>query len=255
MSDTYTVLAPYYKAAGFAAESEVLRERLFNKIQSEGWLGLHVMELGSGIGETSAWFAEHGFRITAVDQSTAMMTESKRLAQEKGLSINWLQMDMRQIDATDNCDLILSLNTLNELRSIRDLEIVFAAANRALRMDKMLLFDLVTIQGLAELWGNRDYVLYDDPERLTVTARSRFSYETSANTRAYILHHWTGTQWDRLDETHILRGFSLQAVATLLQRTGFRIETVLDPHFDAFDPYRDTTGRAITIAIKERSVG
>lgn len=254
MADTYTALARVYKAAKLNAESEQLRERLFGKIQSDGWVGRRILEYGCGIGETSCWLALNGFRVTAVDQSAVMLAEAERLASEQGVAVDWQQGDMVRLEVGTGFDLVLSMNTLNEVRSIRDLEMVFRAANHALAVGKTFLFDLVTIQGLLEQWGNGDRVLYDDPEALTVLVRSRFSFETSANTRAYIIYQRDGEQWQRDDETHVLRGYALQAVGTLLQRTGFHVQSVIDPYLTPFDPYNDQTGRAIFIALKEREL-
>lgn len=254
MSEMYTVLAPVYGQAQFTVESESLRARLFDKIQSEGWLGRRILDLGSGIGETACWFTENGFRVTAVDQSAAMMAEAQNLAAQKNLDIDWRQEDIRALNAGGGYDLVLSINTLNEIRSIRDLEPIFRVANRALDLEKMFVFDLMTIKGFAEKWGNRDYVLYDDPDRLNVLVRSRFSFETSANTRAYVIYQSDGDVWQRQDETHVLRGYAMQAVGALLQRTGFKVQSVINPNLEDFDPYNDQTGRAVMIAFKEQNL-
>lgn len=254
MADTYTALAPVYKTVGLGDESEALRLRLFEKVQMDGWLGRRILDLGCGIGEAACWFSANGFRITAVDQSAAMLAQAHASADAQGVTVNWIQADIKQVDAGTDFDLVLIMNTLNETRSIRDLEMIFQVANRSLSPDKMLLFDLVTIQGLAEQWGDQDRVIYDDTEHVTLIARSRFSYETSASTRAYILYQNEGNGWFREDETHVVRGYALQAVGALLQRTGFRVLTVMNPLFETFDPYADQTGRAVFVAVKERGV-
>lgn len=254
MAETYTVLARVYKAVGLADESEELRQRLFGKIQSDGWLGRRILDLGCGIGEGCCWFSANGFRVTGVDQSEAMLAEAHRAADEMGVTVDWLQGDIREINPGTDYDLVLAINTLNEMRSIRDLELVFQVANRALSMEKLLAFDLMTIQGLAEKWGNADRVIYDDSRGLTLMARSRFSFETSSNTREYILFRQNEQGWQREDETHVLRGYALQAVGALLQRTGFRVQTVINPLFDTFDPFADETGQAIFLAVKERNI-
>jgi hypothetical protein len=106
------------------------------------------------------------------------------------------------------------------------------------------------VQGLAEQWGTADRVLYDAPDELALLVRSQFSYETLVNSRTYTLFQQQDEAWHRADETHTLRGFALQAVGALLQRAGFKVETVLNPAFETFDPYTDTTGQAIFIALK-----
>ncbi|MBN1965833.1 MAG: class I SAM-dependent methyltransferase [Anaerolineae bacterium] len=252
MAEPYTVLAPVYKTAGLADASEALRHRIFQRLQSDGWLGRRILELGCGIGEASCWFSETGFRVMAVDQSAAMLAEARKLAEARNVvAVDWIHSDMLALQPETDFDLVLCLDTLNEIRSIRDLETVFQIANRALTTGKTFVFDLVTMQGLVEGWGNVDRVLYDDPDSLMVLVRSRFSFESAANTRAYIIYRETGECLVREDETHVLRGYALQAVGTLLQRTGFKVQNVVNPDYERFDPYNDRTGRAIFIAVKE----
>ncbi len=255
MADVYAVLAHVYKMAGLAEESEQLRARLFERVQSEGWLGRRILELGCGIGEASCWFALNGFRITAVDRSAEMLEQARQQAEALGVTVDWRQEDIRNLDVGTDYDLVLAMNTLNELHSIRELEAVFQAANRALAVGKLLLFDLVTIRGLAEQWGNRDRVLHDDPQALTLVVRSQFSFETFSNARSYLIFRRGGEQqWQRLDGSHVIRGFALQAVGTLLQRTGFKVQNVLNANFASFDPNDDQTGHAIFIVAKERDL-
>ncbi len=254
MADSYAILAPIYSRVGLNAESEWLRGRVFDRLQSEGWLGRRILELGCGIGETACWFAANGFRVTAVDQSEAMLAQARHSADSQGVSVDWRQEDILRFQPDSDFDLVLSMSTLNELHSIRDLEQVFQVANRALSQDKLLFFDLVTIGGLAEQWGDNDKVLYDDPEALTLVVRSRFSFETLANTRAYLIYRHDGEGWHRGDEVHVLRGYALQAVGALLKRTGFNVQNVLNLNLETFDPNADRTGRAIFIAAKERNL-
>jgi SAM-dependent methyltransferase len=254
MADAYAVLARIYKVVGLNAESEILRERLFGKIQSEGWLGRRILELGCGVGDTGCWFSVTGFRVTAVDQSEAMLEVARQQAQEQGATVDWRLGDIRHADVGNSYDLVMCLNTLNETQSVRDLEQVFAVANRALSRDKLFIFDLVTLQGLVERWGNQDRVLYDDPAALTLAVRSHYNFETSVNTRSYIIYRQDGGQWHREDAALTLRGYSLQAVGVLLQRAGFKIQSVIDPTFASYDPDANQSDRAIFLAVKVRDL-
>ena len=254
MSDNYAARAGIYAKAGLGDASEDLRQRLFDKIQMEGWLGRRILELGCGIGRTACWFSMNGFRITAVDQSPAMLAQARQRAEGQGLVVDWREADMRQMPFDTGFDLVLALDTFNELPTIRDLETVFQKANAALQPGKMLLFDLTTLQGLAEQWGNADRVLYDDRGDLLLLVRSQYSFETMANMRHYILYQQMEGAWHRADELQTVRGYALQAVGALLQRSGFKIDQVVDPALEPFDPTADRTGRAIFLATKARDL-
>ncbi|NPV66991.1 MAG: class I SAM-dependent methyltransferase [Anaerolineae bacterium] len=254
MSDIYAARAGVYEAAGLGDASEALRQRLFDKIQMEGWLGRRILELGCGIGRAACWFSMNGFRVTAIDQSPAMLAQARQRAEGQGVVVDWREADMRQASFDKGYDLVLALDTFNELSSIRDLEAVFQKANAALQPGKLLLFDLVTLQGLAEQWGNADRVLYDDRSQLLLLVRSQYSFETMANTRHYILYQQVEGAWQRADEVQVVRGFALQAVGALLQRNGFKIDQVVNPALEPFDPTTDRTGQAIFLATKVRDL-
>lgn len=253
MAELYTALARVYETARLHQDSERLRQRLFDKIQFDGWLGRHILDLGCGIGEGAIWFATNGFRVTAIDQSALMLEQAQKKAAAAHAIVDWRHGDFRQMDMGDSYDLVLAMNTLNELRRAGDLENVLHGVNRALSTGKMLLFDLITIQGLAEQWGNSQRVIHDD-EDILVLVRSSFSYETLINTQIYTIFYRDEAGWHREDETHLLRGFPLQTVGPLLQRTGFRVLNVLNPALELFDPNDDRSGRAIFMAVKERSI-
>jgi SAM-dependent methyltransferase len=254
MTVTYEALAQVYDDAGLGQHTTGLRQRLVDKIQMEGWLGRRILELGCGTGDVSCWFGANGFRVTAVDRSPAMLEQAREKAAALGTVVDWREQDFVHIDVDRGYDLVLGLNTFNEILSTRDLEATFRMANHALDAGKMLLFDLHTLQGLAANQGSGDRVLADAADHLTLILRSQYNFETSTNTQRYIIYRSSAAGWQRLDETVVLRGFALQVVGTLLQRSGFRVQQVVDGNLAPFDPLADKSGCAIFIAIKERDL-
>ncbi len=250
MTEPYSALATGYDEAGLGAGSAALRQRLFDKIQMEGWLGRRVLDLGCGTGGSACWFAGTGFRVTGIDRSPAMVAVARQRAEAEGVVVDWREADITRAEIDDGYDLVLALSVFNELSSLRDLEAALRLANQALTPDKLLIFDLLTIQGVFERWGEGAHVLYDDPERLMILARSRYSHETSAATLYYACYQGAEGNWQRRDETHTLRAFPLQAVGAALQRTGFKVRQVIDGTFGPFDPHTDRTGQAVFIAAK-----
>lgn len=253
MVEKYDALAAIYQEVGLGNESLALGQRLFSYVQSEGWLGRRILDLGCGVGAAALWFANNGFRVTAVDSSAAMLAQARQQAQVGGTSVEWVQEDIRQMTNDHDHDLVMALGVLNELRRTSDLEAVLQRVNATLAPGKLFVFDLATIQGLVQQWGTGDRVLVDTAT-VMLAVRSSFNYETSLNTRSYIVFHQVDGQWTRADETHTLRGYALKTVGTLLQRSGFKVQSVLTPTLDLFDPAQDQAGRAIFIVAKERDL-
>ncbi|MBN2469390.1 MAG: class I SAM-dependent methyltransferase, partial [Anaerolineae bacterium] len=254
MAGEYSALAAGYDEAGLGDAAAMLRQRLFDKVQMEGWLGRRVLDLGCGTGSGACWFSGNGFRVTGIDRSAAMLAQARQRAEAEGAVVDWREADFTRTEVDDGYDLVLATGVFNELHSIRDLEAALRLANQALNMDKLLIFDLLTLRGVAERWQDGTTVLHDDPERLMILARSRYSYESSAAALHYTVYQRREEGWQRSDETHTLRAFPLQAVGTVLQRTGFKAQQVINGALEPFDPQADRTGQAIFIAAKNAAL-
>ncbi len=250
----YSALAGVYQEAGLGEPADRLRQRLFDKIQMEGWLGRRILDLGCGIGTAACWFSANGFRVTGIDQSPDMLAVARLNAGTLGLALELRELDLATMDIDDGYDLALALDVFNELRSARDLETALLKVNRALNPGKLLLFDLLTMRGFVEQWGAVTHVLHDEPERLLVMVRSDYSYENALNTRHYTVIKHEEEGWQRRDEVHTLRAYNLQTIGGILQRTGFKVQQVVDAALRPFDPRSDASGRAVFVAVKTESV-
>ena len=52
-----------------------------------------VLDSGCGTGELAVWLAERGRAVTGVDFLAAPLEAARRKARERGLSVNFLEMD------------------------------------------------------------------------------------------------------------------------------------------------------------------
>ncbi|MQA87449.1 MAG: methyltransferase domain-containing protein [Streptosporangiales bacterium] len=54
-----------------------------------------ALDLGAGEGRNAVWLAERGWRVTAVDFSAVGLAKARRLAESRGVSVNWVEADLR----------------------------------------------------------------------------------------------------------------------------------------------------------------
>ena len=54
-----------------------------------------ALDLGSGEGRNAVWLAERGWRVTAVDFSPVALDKARRLAQARGVTVDWVLADLR----------------------------------------------------------------------------------------------------------------------------------------------------------------
>lgn len=229
LDQQYTYLADFYEKAGFTRFSEDLIPKIIMWAQQNDWIGRRIMDLGCGVGSAVVWLANQGFRVTGIDISNAMLVKAKLKAQTAGLGISWRQQDIRKLEYSDSTlDMVISLGTLNQMRSTQDMLAVFEHAYRVLLPDKLFIFDLQTIEGLAQRWGTNTHILFDNRQDLNIIARTLFSYETLSTKMNFIIYHRTENNWQRLEETHLLLGYGIREITALLKKAGFGAIRVMD---------------------------
>jgi SAM-dependent methyltransferase len=269
MVEPYAALSEVYARAGFADFAIGILPQCVSFAQTINWAGHRILDLGCGTGQTTWWLAQQGYRVIGIDNNPYMLDQAERYvqgeveqqralgAQAQGENVvndppDFLEMDIRQFETPLGLvDMALAAGgVLNAIQSLRELEAVFAHVNMTLNAEKLFIFDMRTIRGLAEELGDRDSVVHDNGFNLMVLVQNRFSYETLSNTRRYSIFRQQGLSWQRQDETHIERGYPTQGVAAMLERTGFHVAAVLSPEMTPFDIRYDVYGRVIFVAQK-----
>ncbi|HTU01125.1 MAG TPA: class I SAM-dependent methyltransferase, partial [Candidatus Sulfotelmatobacter sp.] len=67
----------------------------------------------------SVFFAGRGFRVTAVEASSAGLTKAERFAEEQQVSVRWVQGDMAEVDLDGSYELVYSLGTVHYVERSR----------------------------------------------------------------------------------------------------------------------------------------
>lgn len=72
--------------------------------------GNALLDVGCGQGRYSLAFAKSGVKVTGLDASDILISEAKCLAQEMGLSVQWVLGDMRKIPFQNQFDAVTSID-------------------------------------------------------------------------------------------------------------------------------------------------
>ena len=246
MSDDYATLASIYDPLGMATFAETLTPRLIDYAQSHDLTGRRAVDLGCGTGASVRWFVNHGYNITGIDLSPAMLKMAKNSVPGSGFSFQLLEGDIRALNDLHDIDLVLALDVLNELNSLRDLDTLFGSVARILAPDKWFIFDLHTIEGLAQ--HDTAGGLIADNDDLSVFLTHRFDYDRQASTASYTVFQRGANAWQRQHATRILRGFPIQVASALLTRAGFGIMALLNTRLEVVDPAAMREPRVIILA-------
>jgi len=69
-----------------------------------------ILSLAEGEGRNAVFLAKQGYAVTAVDASQVGLEKAKKLAEEKGVSIEFIYADLADFDIGENCwDGIISI--------------------------------------------------------------------------------------------------------------------------------------------------
>ena len=251
MSDDYAVLASIYDPLGMGTFAETITPHLVDYAQARDWTGRRAVDLGCGTGASVRWFANHGYNITGIDLSPAMLKVAQNSLSRSGISFQLLEGGIRALSDLHDIELVTALDVLNELSSLRDLDTLFGSVAKILSADKLFIFDLHTIEGLAQRDNAGGMIL--DNEDLTVFLTNRFDYDRQASTASYTFFARNGNGWQRQHTTHTVRGFPIQVATALLQRAGFGIMALLNTRLEVVDPAVMREPRVIVLARRVRS--
>ncbi len=249
----YSALASIYDQVGFSNYAIDHIPSYIAYAQSLDWAGRRLIDMGCGTGITSWWLASQGYRTLAVDISPHMLAQIEKQSDKVGDIFyeppEQVQGDVRSFASPMGAvDMVLAVGGLiNAMSSLRELEAVFNRINQMVEPDRLFVFDTWTIRGLASNPG--DEVCYQDDD-LIVMARRSFSFETLSRSTLYQVWRRVGEGWSRQDELHIERGYPVQGIVTMLERTGFHAAALLDSTMQPYDPQEDRENRVVIMAAK-----
>lgn len=250
MPGDYAILAPVYDDLGLSDFARRMTATLVDFAQRRDWLGRRIVVLGCGTGASLDYLSDYMFTVTGVDNSPEMLEMAQRKFTDTNANLRWIEADMRELgDRAGTAEMVLAINVLNELNSLRDLETVFATVTRILEPEKLFMFDLMTIQGLTEQGRSGD-ALIADTDDLAAFSTNNYDYERQMATTQYRIFRRQGTDWQRSRAQRVLRGFPVQAVASLLQRTGLKVSGIYQLNLEPYDPGVSQADRVIFLVEK-----
>ena len=131
-----------------AAGEEVNRIMALTKVS-----GGSVLDLCCGPGRHSVAFAQCGFHVTGVDRSSFLLDRARKYATESGVSVEFVQEDMRNFVRPASFDLACSLFTSfgyfkdegDDLRVLRNI-------HQSLKANGTLVIEILGKERLARVW-------------------------------------------------------------------------------------------------------
>jgi SAM-dependent methyltransferase len=207
----------YLRTLPFMRADQTLREVEFISDTLRLGAGDEVLDVACGYGRHAIELVQRGVNVTGLDLSLPLLIRAADEAQRRGLSVNFVHADMREMAFERQFDgaysMLTSFGYFDEETNLRVAERVA----RALKPGARFLLDIV----------NRDYVVSDLPVRVwwegtgcVVLEEVDFNFHTSR-----ILTHRSIVFEDgrQLEQEISVRAYSLHEIGRLLRQAGFRV--------------------------------
>ena len=207
----------FLRTLPFTTPEQTSRETAFIRHSLAPPKGAELLDVGCGYGRHALELAQLGFRLTGLDLSLPMLIRAADHAQRRGLTVNFVHADMREMTFDGQFDgaycMLSSFGYFDEETNLR----VATAICKALKPGGKLLLDII----------NRDYIVGDLPSRAwwegdgcVVLEEVDFNYHTS---RVLIRRSVVFGNGRQSEQEISMRAYSLHEVGKLLRQAGLRV--------------------------------
>jgi len=204
-------------------------EKINRSIRSMG-------DLACGTGTLAIAMAKTGVQVLGVDHSEGMLSQARAKAKKAGLSITFLQQDMRTFQLPEKVDLITSFyDSLNHLGTLEGLQQTFDAVANNLNPKGLFIFDVNNRNCFEKLWQGTSVFHH---EEFTLILENTFNEKSlKAQSLTTLFHRRKeGIFFEKFTELCEERCYSDEEIYTALSSVGFQVLTKED-----FNPFREIT--------------
>ena len=179
--------------------------------------GAQVLDVGCGYGRHAMELAARGFHVVGLDMSTPLLVRGGEEAHRRGLTINFIRGDMRELDFENQFDAAYSLFSTFGYFDDETNKKTLQNIARALKPGGKILIEIL----------NRDYVIADLPTRVwwegdgcVVLEEVELNYFSS---RIQVNRSVVFDDGRQLEQEISVRAYSLHEVGKLMHAAGFRV--------------------------------
>ncbi|MGI6539105.1 MAG: class I SAM-dependent DNA methyltransferase [Caldicoprobacterales bacterium] len=183
-----------------------------------------MLDLACGTGGVTSIMASRGYQVIGVDISEDMLFVAKEKARKLGLHIPYICQDMSELTLHRPVDAILCMNEgFNYILNEKKLKQTFLRLRHYLNPDGIIVFDIASQFKLSSVLGNNTMAVNDedvsmiwfnnfDEEKQILELRLTF-FER--------LEDEENSLYQRYDETHFQRAWTIEELTALLIESGF----------------------------------
>ena len=221
--DSYQFLAGCYDELTYDVPYPRWADYIEKHFRRRGLPGNIVLDLACGTGSLTRELAQRGYEMIGVDLSPEMLTEAAEKNRDVGeVPPIFLCQPMENLDLYGTIDAcVCCLDSVNYVTSPKKLQQAFERVHLFLMPGGLFLFDINTPEKLRGLDGQ---VFLDETEDAYCVWRAEYSKRSricSYFMDIFRLDPDSG-QWNRGEELHEERAYTIPELTGFLQQAGFR---------------------------------
>ena len=205
--------------------SEYLME-LLRRYQVEEGL---VLELGCGTGAMTRLLAQAGYDMICVDNSMDMLEIAMEKQEREETKILYLLQDMREFELYGTVRAVVSVcDSMNYITDEKDLLQVFRLVSNYLDPGGIFIFDLNTVHKYRDVLG--ETTIAENREECSFIWENDYDEEDGINEYdlTFFIRDRESGLYEKYEETHYQRAYSLECVEKLIETAGLKLEAVYD---------------------------
>lgn len=182
--------------------------------------GAMILDVGCGLGLQAIELASRGYNVVGLDLSLPMLSRAADEAQDRGMKINFLHSDMKEMAFEGSFDAVLCLGTTFGYFDDESNRQILERFRRALKPHGVLLLDSV----------NRDFVVQGQPNLVwfegdgcVCMEETQFNFITS---RLHVKRTMILEDREQRESEYSVRLYPLHELGQLMHNMGFRVTQV-----------------------------
>lgn len=209
-----------------------------------------VVDLGCGTGTLTELLADAGYDMIGIDNSQEMLNIALAKREKSGKEILYLLQDMREFELYGTAGAIISVcDSLNYLLEEEEICATFQLVNNYLYPGGIFIFDFNTVYKYETVIG--DTTIAENREDCSFIWENYYDAEGQINEYdltifARVPETENGDVFRRFTETHFQRGYTLEQMKSLVEKSGMKFVTAIDA--DTHGMVHDESERIYVVA-------
>lgn len=190
----------------------------------------NLLDIGCGTGVLGLMLTEAGYKVSGIDLSEEMLAIAAERFAKVGLHVPLYCMSMHELDGFEELDAVtIAIDSLNYVVEETDVYATLKRTFEALREGGQLFFDVHSLFKMNEIFLDGPFT-YDNGDISYVWHTEPGDFEHSVvHQMTFYVRDAVSDLYERFDEEHIQRTFSIEQYMTWLRDIGFTtIEVTAD---------------------------